>query len=137
MVLHPFLSWKTKKRKWSYEGHGKRRSPSEGGWFWGWFFFKSLYNTTWPHVFWKIFVNFLTSRLLRTQNTVLLSKVQQTFFFKVCGLLCKPKFYQENNLTFQLCFPFYGIFPTKNVLKLTFVSFQLQLLAPAMCDDHK
>ena len=28
---------------------------------------------------------------------------------------------------FQLCFPFYGIFPTRNASKLTFVFFQLQL----------
>ena len=33
----------------------------------------------------------------------------------------------KNNLAFQLCFPYYGIFPTRNVLKLTFVFFQLQL----------
>ena len=31
------------------------------------------------HLFWKIFVNFLTSTLLCTQNTMLLSKVQQRF----------------------------------------------------------
>ena len=39
---------------------------------------------------------------------------------------------KKNNLAFQLCFPCYGIFPTRNALKLTFVFFQLQLLAPAM-----
>ena len=33
----------------------------------------------------------------------------------------------KNNLAFQLCFPCYGIFPTRNGLKLTFVFFQLQL----------
>ena len=38
----------------------------------------------------------------------------------------------KNNLAFQLCFPCYGIFPTRNALKLTFVFFQFQLLAPAM-----
>ena len=32
------------------------------------------------HLFWKIFVNFLTSTLLRAQNTTLLSKVRQRFF---------------------------------------------------------
>ena len=39
-----------------------------------------MYNTTCPHLFWKIFVNFLTSTLLRTQNTMLLSKVRRRFF---------------------------------------------------------
>ena len=39
---------------------------------------------------------------------------------------------KKNNLALQLCFPCYGIFPTRNALKLTFVSFQFQLLAPAM-----
>ena len=33
----------------------------------------------------------------------------------------------KNNLAFQLCFPCYGIFPTRNALKLAFVFFQLQL----------
>ena len=33
-----------------------------------------------PHLFWKIFVNFLTSTLLRAQNTTLLSKVRQSVF---------------------------------------------------------
>ena len=42
-------------------------------------------------------------------------------------------FTKTNNLAFQLCFPCYGIFPTRNALKLTFVFFQFQLLAPAMC----
>ena len=32
------------------------------------------------HLFWKIFVGFLTSTLLRAQNTTLLSKVRQRFF---------------------------------------------------------
>ena len=41
-------------------------------------------------------------------------------------------FTKTNNLAFQLCFPCYGIFPTRNALKLTFVFFQFQLLAPAM-----
>ena len=36
-------------------------------------------------------------------------------------------FNKRNNLAFQLCFPCYGIFPTRNALKLTFVFFQLQL----------
>ena len=36
-------------------------------------------------------------------------------------------FTKTNNLAFQLCFPCYGIFPTRNALKLTFVFFQLQL----------
>ena len=39
-----------------------------------------MYNTTCPHLFWKIFVDFLTSTLLRAQNTALLSKVRQRFF---------------------------------------------------------
>ena len=39
---------------------------------------------------------------------------------------------KKNNLAFQLCFTCYGIFPTRNALKLTFVFFQFQLLAPAM-----
>ena len=39
-----------------------------------------MFNTTWPHLFWKIFVNFLTSTLLRAQNTMLLSKVRRRFF---------------------------------------------------------
>ena len=39
-----------------------------------------MYNTTWPHLFWKIFVDFLTSTLLRAQNTTLLSKVRRRFF---------------------------------------------------------
>ena len=34
---------------------------------------------------------------------------------------------KKNNLAFQLYFPSYGIFPTRNALKLTFVFFQLQL----------
>ena len=38
----------------------------------------------------------------------------------------------KNNLAFQLCFPCYGIFPTRNALKLTFVFFQFQSLAPAI-----
>ena len=45
----------------------------------------------------------------------------------------EKKIIKRNNLAFQLCFPCYGIFPTRNALKLTFVFFQLQLLAPAMC----
>ena len=36
-------------------------------------------------------------------------------------------FTKTKNLAFQLCFPCYGIFPTRNALKLTFVFFQLQL----------
>ena len=32
------------------------------------------------HLFWKIFVNFLTSTLLRAQNKTLLSKLRQRFF---------------------------------------------------------
>ena len=39
-----------------------------------------MYNTTWPHLFWKIFVDFLTSTLLRAQNTTLVSKVQRRSF---------------------------------------------------------
>ena len=39
-----------------------------------------MYNTTWPHLFWKIFVDFLTSTLLRAQNTTLLSKAWRRFF---------------------------------------------------------
>ena len=39
-----------------------------------------MYNTTCPHLFLKIFVNFLTSTLLRLQNTTLLSKVRRRFF---------------------------------------------------------
>ena len=42
-------------------------------------------------------------------------------------------FTKTKNLAFQLCFPCYGIFPTRNALKLTFVFFQFQLLAPAIC----
>ena len=41
-------------------------------------------------------------------------------------------FTKTKKLAFQLCFPWYGIFPTRNALKLTFVFFQFQLLAPAM-----
>ena len=37
-----------------------------------------MYNC--PHLFWKIFVDFLTSTLLRAQKTTLLSKVQHFFF---------------------------------------------------------
>ena len=33
-----------------------------------------------PHLFWKIFANFLTSALLYAQNTLLLSTVRQRFF---------------------------------------------------------
>ena len=33
----------------------------------------------------------------------------------------------KKKLAFQLCFTCYGIFPTRNALKLTFVFFQLQL----------
>ena len=43
-------------------------------------FFLSLYNTTCPHLFWKIFVDVLTSTLLHAQNTTLLSKVRWRFF---------------------------------------------------------
>ena len=39
----------------------------------------------------------------------------------------KKNFTKKNNLALQLCFPCYGIFPTRNALKLTFVFFQLQL----------
>ena len=39
-----------------------------------------MYNTTWPYLFWKIFIDFLTSTLLRAQNTTLLSKVRRRFF---------------------------------------------------------
>ena len=35
---------------------------------------------TCPHLFLKIFVNFLTSTMLRAQNTTLLSKVRRRFF---------------------------------------------------------
>ena len=44
----------------------------------------------------------------------------------------EKKITKETSLALQLCFPCYGIFPTRNALKLTFVSFQFQLLAPAM-----
>ena len=44
----------------------------------------------------------------------------------------EKKITKKNNLAFQLCFPCYGIFPTRNALKLAFVFFQFQLLAPAM-----
>ena len=39
----------------------------------------------------------------------------------------EKKITKKNNLAFQLCFPCYGIFPTRNALKLTLVFFQLQL----------
>ena len=39
-----------------------------------------MYNTTWPHLFWKIFVDFLTSTLMHRQNTMLLSKERRRFF---------------------------------------------------------
>ena len=34
---------------------------------------------------------------------------------------------KRNNLASQLCFPCYGIFPTRNALKLKFVFFQFQV----------
>ena len=36
-------------------------------------------------------------------------------------------FTKTKNLAFQLCFPCYGIFPTRNALKLKFVFFQFQV----------
>ena len=42
-----------------------------------------MYNTTCPHLLLKIFVDFLTSTLLRAQNTTLLSKVRRRFFFQI------------------------------------------------------
>ena len=51
-----------------------------------------MYNTTWPHLFWKIFVAFLTSTLLRTQNTTLLSKVLRRFFSNFVAFSENPKF---------------------------------------------
>ena len=45
----------------------------------------------------------------------------------------EKKINKTNNLAFQICFPCYGIFPTRNALKLAVVFFQFQILAPAMC----
>ena len=42
---------------------------------------------------------------------------------KEADFRAEKKIYYEN-LAVQLCFPCYGIFPTRNALKLTFVFFQ-------------
>ena len=52
---------------------------------------------------------------------------------KEANFEAEKKVTKTDNLAFQLSFPCYGIFPTGNALKLTFVFFQFQLLAPAMC----
>jgi hypothetical protein len=46
----------------------------------------------WPHLFWKIFVDFLTSTLLRTQNTTLLLKVRRRFFSNFVAFSENPNF---------------------------------------------
>ena len=51
-----------------------------------------MYNTTWPNLFWKIFVDFLTSTLLRAQNTTLLSKVRWRFFSNFVAFSEIPNF---------------------------------------------
>jgi len=51
-----------------------------------------LCNTTCPHLFLKIFVNFLTSMLLCAQNTTLLSKVQRRFFSNFVAFSENPNF---------------------------------------------
>ena len=56
-----------------------------------------MYNTTWPHLFWKIFVNFLTSTLLRVQNTTLLSKVRRRFFSNFVAFSENPNFIYIRN----------------------------------------
>ena len=40
----------------------------------------------------------------------------------------EKKFTKKNNLAFQLCFPCYGIFPTRNALNLTFVFFSAPII---------
>ena len=60
-----------------------------------------MYNTTCPHLFLKIFVDFLTSTLLRTQNTTLLSKVRRRFFLNFVGFSENPNF--TNSLVFVYC----------------------------------
>ena len=47
-----------------------------------------MYNTSWPHLFWKIFVDFLTS----TEHDALVKSTTK-IFFKFCDLLRKPKLY--------------------------------------------
>ena len=81
MAVHSRWIWRSQNSRWIVEFS---TDPIE----------VSLYNTTCPHLFLKIFVDFLTSTLLRTQNKTFLSKVRRRFFFKFCGLLWKPKLYQ-------------------------------------------
>ena len=47
---------------------------------------------TCPHFLKKILVNFLTSTLLRAQNTTLLSKVRQRFFSNFVAFSENPNF---------------------------------------------
>ena len=49
-------------------------------------------NTTCPHLFWKIFIDFLTSTLLREQNTTLWSKVWRIFFSNFVAFSENPNF---------------------------------------------
>ena len=51
-----------------------------------------MYNTICPHLFLKIFVDFLTSTLLPPQNKTLLLKVRRRFF-QILWSFRKPKLY--------------------------------------------
>ena len=55
-----------------------------------------MYNTTCPHLFLKIFIDFLTSTLLREQNTTLLSKVRRIFFSNFVAFSENPNFKMFN-----------------------------------------
>ena len=39
-----------------------------------------MYNTTWPHFFWKIFIDFLTSTLLQQRTRCSSQKYDEDFF---------------------------------------------------------
>ena len=73
-----------------------------------------MYNTTCPHLFLKIFVNFLTSLLLRAQNTMLLSKVRQIFFSNFVA------FSENPNFTFYFLFLIDNFFFSESSAWLTF-----------------
>ena len=60
-----------------------------------------MYNTSWPHFSWKIFVDFLTSTLLHTQNMTLLSKVRWRFFSNFVAFSENPNFTQKTLTDFH------------------------------------
>ena len=88
-----------------------------------------FYNTIWPHLFWKIFIDFLTSMVLRAQNTMLLSKVKRRFFSNFVAFSENPNFTIS-----KFCFPtFIGIQNKSCMRDSYFFWTQLLILMTVSC----